>query len=128
MALRRMLKSKIHRATVTEADLHYEGSITIDQALMEAAGILPYEEVQVANINNGVRLETYAIAGKKNSGIICLNGAAARLMEKGDKIIILSYVLVEESELVSRAPKVVYVDEQNRITKVDNRINAGDIC
>jgi aspartate 1-decarboxylase len=111
--MRWMCKSKIHRATVTEANLSYEGSITVDETLMEAADIVPYEMVQVLNINNGQRFETYAIPGPKGSGEICLNGAAARLGVVGDKIILISSAMVEESEVPSFSPKVVHVNEKN---------------
>lgn len=114
---RRMCKSKIHRATVTDANLQYEGSITIDVRLLEAADILPYEMVQVLNINTGDRFETYAIPGKRGKGDICLNGAAARLGEPGDKVIILSVVDVEESVVRQFKPKMVFVDSKNRISK-----------
>src|SRR5262245_55079136 len=112
--MRWMCKSKIHRATVTEANLAYEGSITIDESLMDKANLVPYEMVQVFNINNGQRFETYAIPGPKESGVICLNGAAARLGVVGDKIIIISSAMVDESEVPSYSPKVVYVDEKNK--------------
>lgn len=113
--LRTMLKSKIHRAKVTEANLEYEGSITIDSKLMQAADILEGEKVEVLNLHNGSRIETYAIKGKPGSGIVCLNGPAARGACVGDKIIILTYVLSEESKTKSIKPKVVKVDERNRI-------------
>ncbi len=113
--MRMMLKSKIHRATVTEANLEYEGSITIDQELLEAADILPYEQVQVLDINNGSRLETYALPGERGSGRICINGAAARLVSQGDMVIILTYSAIQESEASSFHPRIVYVDAQNRI-------------
>lgn len=109
-----MLKSKIHRATVTEANLSYVGSITIDHDLMEDAEILPYEKVHVLNIDNGTRLETYAIPGGRHSGTICLNGAAARLAHAGDKVIILTYVILDKEELKGYKPTVVFVDEKNR--------------
>jgi len=109
-----MLKSKIHRATVTDANLNYEGSITIDRNLMKAADILPYEQVHVVDVNNGSRLVTYAIEGE--SGEICLNGAAARLVNKGDIVIILSYTNVPESELKDFHPTLVYVDSKNQVT------------
>jgi len=109
--MRTMLKSKIHRARVTNADIDYEGSITIDKKLMEEADILPYEQVQVLNINNGARFTTYAIEGE--SGEICLNGAAARLAVKGDIVIILSYCTVENDEAVNFRPKLIYVDAKN---------------
>jgi aspartate 1-decarboxylase len=113
-----MCKAKIHRATVTEANLNYVGSITIDRKLLEAADILPYEKVQVVNLNNGSRLETYAIAGEANSGIVCLNGAAARLVQKGDLVIIIAYALVEEKDLADFNPRVVFVDKDNRVEKI----------
>ena len=112
--MRLMLKSKIHRATVTDANLNYEGSITIDRNLMKAADILPYEQVHVVDVNNGSRLVTYAIEGE--SGEICLNGAAARLVNKGDIVIILSYNNVLESELKDFHPTLVYVDSKNQVT------------
>ncbi|HHV72126.1 MAG TPA: aspartate 1-decarboxylase [Clostridia bacterium] len=115
---RQMCKAKIHRATVTEANLNYVGSITIDRKLLEAADILPYEKVQVVNLNNGSRLETYAIAGEANSGIVCLNGAAARLVQKGDLVIIIAYALVEEKDLADFNPRVVFVDKDNRVEKI----------
>ncbi|MCZ8240031.1 MAG: aspartate 1-decarboxylase [Leptospiraceae bacterium] len=107
-------KGKIHRATVTEADLNYEGSLTIDMDLVDAAGMIPYEKVQVVNVNNGSRFETYIIEGKRGSGTICLNGACARLGMKGDKVIIITYAQVEESQIpTSYQPKVVHVDDKN---------------
>ncbi len=112
--MRSMCKSKIHRATITEANLHYEGSITVDETLLESADIVPYEMVQVLNINNGQRFETYAIPGRKGSGEICLNGAAARLGVVGDKVIIISCAMVEEADVPSFAPKVVFVNEKNK--------------
>lgn len=112
-----MLKCKIHRATVTQAELDYVGSITVDAALMEAAGLLEYEKVQVVNINNGARLETYAICGESGSGIICLNGAAARHVQPNDKVIIMAYAQMEPHEARINPPKVVFVDDANRITK-----------
>ena len=113
--MRIMLKSKIHRARVTETNIDYQGSITIDKELMEEADILPYEQVQVLNINNSARFDTYAIEGK--SGEICLNGAAARLAIKGDIVIILSYCHIDEDEAHSFSPKLVYVDTRNAITE-----------
>ena len=113
---RSMCKSKIHRATVTAAELHYPGSLTIDAELMEAADIVPYERVQVVNISNGARLETYAIPGERGRGDIRLNGAAARLGQPGDLIIIISYAMLEDSEARRHQPRVVHVDEDNRIT------------
>jgi len=109
-----MLQSKIHRATVTEANLDYEGSITIDEALMEKANLLPFEQVQVYNISNGERFETYAIIGPRNSGIICINGAAARKAAKGDLIIIANYVMLKADEAKKHTPRMVYVNAQNR--------------
>ncbi len=113
-----MLKSKIHRATVTQAELNYVGSITIDETLMEAAGIFEYEKVQIADVDNGARFETYVIAGEKGSGIICLNGAAARMVSTGDKVIIMCYAQMTPQEAKENPPKVVFVDEKNRITSV----------
>jgi len=113
-----MLKSKIHRATVTDADLHYEGSISIDEKLLEEANILPYEKVAIYDVDNGERFTTYAIKGKRNSGVICLNGAAARKVAKGDLVIIASYVLVEEKNVKNWKPKCVFVDGKNKIKKI----------
>lgn len=113
-----LLKGKIHCATVTEADLRYMGSITIDQALMEQAHILPNERVQVVNNNNGERLETYVIPGKAGSGVICLNGAAARLVQPGDIVIIMAYALMEEHDAIAYKPTVVMVDENNKIREI----------
>ena len=119
--MRVMLKSKIHRATVTDANLNYEGSITIDRKLMQAADILPYEQVHVVDVNNGNRLVTYAIEGE--SGEICLNGAAARLVHKGDIVIILAYTNVMENELHDFHPTLVYVDAKNQITAKKSAIH-----
>jgi aspartate 1-decarboxylase len=120
-----MLKSKIHRARVTDANINYEGSITIDRILMEAADLLPYERVEVLNINNGARFSTYVIEGEKGSGEICLNGAAARLAVKGDPVIILSYCHIGEDEAGNAMPRLVHVDSNNRIiTRVDETIFA----
>lgn len=113
-----LLGGKIHRATVTQADLNYVGSITVDEDLLDAAGILVNEKVQIVNNNNGARLETYTIAGRRGSGVICLNGAAARLVQPGDVVIIMSYVLLSEPEISAHEPKVVLVDEANRIREV----------
>ena len=113
-----MLKSKIPRATVTQAEPDYVGSITIDAELMEAAGLYEYETVCVADVNNGNRLETYVIAGGPGSGIICLNGAAARLVKTGDRVIIMSYAQVDEAEAAVMRPQVVFVDRANAITRV----------
>ncbi len=114
---RTMCKGKIHRATVTEANLNYIGSITIDQDLLEAADIYPYEKVQVVNVTNGSRLETYTIAGARGSGVICLNGAAARLTAEGDIVIIISYGQYDEQEIRPLVPQVVFVDADNHITE-----------
>ncbi|QXM07131.1 aspartate 1-decarboxylase [Crassaminicella indica] len=122
-----MFKGKIHRATVTEANLNYVGSITIDKTLMDAAGILPGERVQIVNNCNGARLETYVIEGEPNSGVICLNGAAARLVQPGDTVIIIAYCWIDEQEARSFKPRVVFVDEDNKIIeKTDTEIH-GDI-
>lgn len=110
-----MLKSKIHRATVTGADLHYEGSVTIDRDLMDAADLVSYEKVAVWNVTNGSRLETYAIEGQRGSGVICLNGAAARLVAPKDLVIIASFVNMENAEAIKHEPKLVFVDEENRM-------------
>jgi len=115
--MRTMLKGKIHRARVTEANLEYEGSITVDKDLLEAADILPYEQVHVLDVNNGNRLVTYAIEGERGSGVICINGAAARLVSVGDTVIIISYCTVNEAEARSHIPKLVYVNSQNTIIK-----------
>src|SRR5215468_2109260 len=114
---RTMCKGKIHRATVTQANLNYVGSITIDQDLLEAADIYPYEKVQVVNVNSGSRLETYTIAGARGSGVICLNGAAARLNAPGDLVIIMSYGQFEEQEIRELTPYIVFVDENNRLVE-----------
>ena len=118
--MRVMLKSKIHRATVTDCNVNYEGSITIDRKLMEAANILPYEQVHVLDVNNGARLTTYAIEGE--AGEVCLNGAAARLVSKGDIVIILTYHDVSEEETIDYHPKLVYVDAKNRIVSTKGAI------
>jgi aspartate 1-decarboxylase len=110
-----LLKSKIHRARITGKNLHYEGSLTLDPELMEAAGLMSYEKVQVVNVNNGSRLETYVIPGQRGSGEVVLNGAAARWGETGDLVIILAYAQVEEHELSQFQPKIVLVDEQNHV-------------
>jgi aspartate 1-decarboxylase len=116
--IRMMAKSKIHRATVTDANLNYVGSITIDKKLMAAADILPYEQVQVVNVNNGARFETYVIEGEEGSGVICLNGAAARLACPGDIVIIIAYGGFDEQELKTFAPKIVHVDGENKIVEI----------
>ncbi|WP_040410811.1 aspartate 1-decarboxylase [Desulfosporosinus sp. OT] len=115
---RMMMKSKIHRATVTEANLQYIGSVTIDTALMEAADILPNEKVQIVNNNNGARFETYVIPGEKNSGTICLNGSAARQVQVGDQVIIISYAVLTDEAAHQYNPKVVFVDAKNQQTKI----------
>ena len=116
--LRLMLRSKIHRATVTDANLEYEGSLTVDPALLEAAGILPYEQVSVSNLNNGERFETYVIPGKQGQGEMVLNGPTARKGNKGDKVIVFCYEYYTQEELISYKPKLVYVNEANRIREV----------
>ncbi len=122
---RTFFKSKIHRAVITQAELHYEGSLTIDQDLMDAADLLAYEKVSVVNINNGERLETYVIPGDRGSKTICLNGAAARKGQVGDRIIIISYAQLTEEELKSFEPTVVLVDEQNSIIERTHGVEAG---
>ncbi|MFC1512456.1 aspartate 1-decarboxylase [bacterium] len=112
-----IMKSKIHRATVTEANINYLGSITIDQDLLDAAGIIENEKVEIHNITNGQRLATYAISGTKGTGIVCLNGAAARLAEVGDKIIIIAYGILEKSDALQNKPQVIFVDDNNKITE-----------
>lgn len=115
-----MLKGKIHRAIVTQAELNYMGSITIDKTLMEAAGIIENEKVQIVDSNNGARLETYVIPGKRDSGIICLNGAAARLVQPGDEVIIIAYAQMNEKEAKEYKPKVVFVNGDNTIKEITN--------
>jgi len=112
---RRMMKSKVHRATVTDANLHYVGSVTVDEDLMDAADLLEYEQVAVVDIDNGARLETYVIAGQRGSGDICLNGAAARLVSPGDKVILISYAEYDQAELEAYAPTIVHVDTANTV-------------
>lgn len=119
-----MLKSKIHRATLTDANLEYEGSITIDEDLMEASDILAFEQVQIYDINNGNRFETYVIKGERGSGTICVNGAAARLVSKGDLVIIASYFNVNEAEAALHEPKLIYVDEKNSIASTKRNLQA----
>ncbi|MBI4397816.1 MAG: aspartate 1-decarboxylase [Candidatus Omnitrophica bacterium] len=113
---RQLLKSKIHRATVTESNRDYEGSITIDEALLEASNILPWEKVLIANVDTGQRVETYAISGPKNSGIICMNGGASFYARKGEAIIIMSFALMAEEEIPNHKPIVIRVDRNNQIT------------
>lgn len=118
--LRMMLNSKIHRAVVTEADLNYVGSITIDQDLLDAVGMLPNEKVHIVNNNNGARFETYIIAGERGSGVICVNGAAARLVQRGDVVIILSYGYMMNDEAKEHQPKVAIMNENNSIREIIN--------
>lgn len=113
--MRFFLRSKIHRATVTEANLEYEGSITIDRYLMNAAGLLPFEKVEIYNVTNGKRFETYVIEGEPGAGDICVNGAAAHMVSEGDKIIIACYCMLHEGQVLDHRPKLVFVDEKNRI-------------
>lgn len=122
-----MLKGKIHRAVVTQADLNYVGSITVDPELLEAAGILEYEQVQIVDINNGSRQVTYTIEGERGSGMICLNGAAARLVQPGDRIIIMCYCQMTPEEAENHRPNVVFVDENNHIRKVMQYEKHGQI-
>ena len=122
-----MLKGKIHRAVVKQAELNYVGSITIDPELMDAAGILEYENVQIVDIENGNRFETYTIAGEPGSGMICLNGAAARMVQTGDKIILMAYAQVTPEEASELRPTVLFVDEKNKVTKVTNYEKHGEI-
>ena len=120
--IRTMLAGKIHRATVTEANVDYEGSITIDPDLLDASGILPYEMVHLLDLTNGARLETYAIAGKRGSGEVCVNGAAANLNHRGDTLISVSYDTLSEDEAKRHEPKLVYVDESNNIVRTGHAI------
>lgn len=119
---RQMLKSKIHRATITDCDLHYVGSITVDADLLDQANILEHELVHVLDIDNGARFETYTIAGARGSGVMQVNGAAARLVERGDKIIVVSYATYDEAELKTYEPVVVHVDDDNRAVTVDAEV------
>lgn len=122
-----MLKAKIHRATVTQAELDYVGSITVDMDLLEQAGIFEYEKVQIVDVNNGARFETYTIAGERGSGVMCLNGAAARMVQTGDKIILMAYAQVSPEETKGLRPTVLFVDEKNQVTKVTNYEKHGEI-
>ena len=122
-----MLKGKIHRATVKQAALDYVGSITIDVDLLEASGIIEYEKVQIVDVNNGARFETYAIAGERGSGMICLNGAAARCVQPNDKIIIMCYCDMDEEEAKAHKPKVVFVDEKNAVSQITDYEKNGEI-
>ena len=126
--MRTVLKSKIHRATVTQADPGYEGSITIDPILMDAAEILPFEQVHVLDVNNGARLTTYAIEGERGSGQICINGAAARLVSAGDTVIILTYDGMTDAEAREHQPALIYVDERNRITRTGHHIAPAPVA
>lgn len=122
-----MLKAKIHRATVTQAELNYVGSITVDMDLLEQSGILEYEKVHIVDINNGARFETYTIAGERGSGVMCLNGAAARMVQTGDKIILMAYADVTPEEAKKMRPTVVFVDDENKVTSIMNYEKHGDI-
>lgn len=122
-----MLKGKIHRAVVTQAELNYVGSITIDTELMEAAGILEYEKVQIADVESGTRFETYTIAGEAGSGMICLNGAAARQVQVGDHIIIMAYCDITPEEAKRHKPKVVFVDEDNKVKRLATYEKHGEL-
>ncbi|MDR3560009.1 MAG: aspartate 1-decarboxylase [Negativicutes bacterium] len=124
---RTLFKSKLHRATVTEACLNYIGSITIDEDLMDAANICINEKVQVVNNNNGARLETYAIPGERGTGIICLNGAAARLVQPGDKVIIITYALIDDREVKDFQPTVVFLNDDNKIAEIKAAEQHGEI-
>ena len=123
-----MLKAKIHRATVTQAELNYVGSITIDSDLLKASGICEYEKVDIVNINNGERFATYTIAGERGSGVICLNGAAARQAQTGDKVILMSYAQVTPEEAKTMQPKVVLVDEHNAVAKISHYEKHGELA
>ena len=118
--MRVMMKSKIHRATVTQADLHYVGSVTIDSALMEAADLIEGEQVQIVDITNGARIETYAIPGPRGSGVIGINGAAAHLVQPGDLVIIISYAVLSDAEARALKPSIIHVDGDNRVVKIGN--------
>lgn len=122
-----MLKGKIHRAVVVQAELNYVGSITVDPVLMEAAGILEYEKVQIVDVENGNRFETYTIAGEEGSGMICLNGAAARQVQVGDHIILMAYANMTPEEAKSHKPKVVFVDEENKIKRISSYEKHGQL-
>ena len=122
-----MLKAKIHRATVTQAELDYVGSITVDMDLLEQAGILEYEKVQIVDVNNGSRFETYTIAGERGSGVMCLNGAAARMVQTGDKIILMAYAQVTPEEASELRPTVLFVNEKNKVPTVTNYEKHGEI-
>lgn len=121
------LKGKIHGATVTEANLNYMGSITIDEILLQASGIMPNEKVQIVNNNNGNRFETYVITGEKNSGVICLNGAAARMVQPGDKVIIIAYGIMTEDEVQRYVPKIVMVNDENKVQEIRPKEIHGEL-
>ncbi|WP_028513901.1 aspartate 1-decarboxylase [Ruminococcus flavefaciens] len=122
-----MLKSKIHRAVITQAELNYVGSVTIDEELMEAAGLYEYERVHISNVNSGSRIETYVIAGERGSGVICLNGAAARSGQKGDHVIIMAYANMAPDEIKTHRPKVVFVGDKNKIVRVADYEKHGEL-
>jgi len=122
-----MLKSKIHRAVITQAELNYVGSVTIDEELMEAAGLYEYERVHISNVNSGSRIETYVIAGERGSGVICLNGAAARSGQKGDHVIIMAYANMALDEIKTHRPKVVFVGDKNEIVRVADYEKHGEL-
>lgn len=122
-----ILKSKIHRAVITQAELNYVGSVTIDEELMEAAGLYEYERVHIVNVNSGSRIETYVIAGERGSGVICLNGAAARSGQKGDLVIIMAYADMTPDEVKEHRPKVVFVDDKNSIVRVADYEKHGEL-
>lgn len=122
-----MLKSKIHRAVITQAELNYVGSVTIDEELMEAAGLYEYERVHISNVNSGSRIETYVIAGERGSGVICLNGAAARSGQKGDHVIIMAYANMTPEEIKTHRPKVVFVGDKNEIVRVADYEKHGEL-
>ena len=122
-----MLKSKIHRAVITQAELNYVGSVTIDEELMEAAGLYEYERVHISNVNSGSRIETYVIAGERGSGVICLNGAAARSGQKGDHVIIMAYANMTPDEIKTHHPKVVFVNDKNEILRVADYEKHGEL-
>ncbi len=122
-----MLKSKIHRAVVTQAELNYVGSVTIDEDLMDAAGLFEYEHVHIVNVNSGSRIETYVIAGERGSGVICLNGAAARSGQKGDLVIIMAYANMTPDEIKTHRPKVVFVGDNNEIVQVADYEKHGEL-
>jgi aspartate 1-decarboxylase len=122
-----MMKGKLHRAAVTQAELHYVGSVTIDEGLLEQSGILSGERVQIVDIDNGERLETYTIAGRRGSGVICINGAAARRVQVGDRVIIIAYALMDEAEARTFRPRVLVLDERNAVVEVHDREVHGTI-